>query len=204
MTGTPAPGLPFQIYGKVTDANGAPVPDATITVYVKGTEVAKSITDAQGKYGIAPHILIISDSDGSLSSTNVTFAINEVSVPQVAIFEPGALKEIDFEVPISVATKNAKSGKLGNFSFASTSTQVLSNQTKIPEADVNATNSDDFTYKTPIFHIKKHKPAPAYKPKNKPNAVHSEILGAVASTLVLIMLVWVYFQNYLHHKRQNP
>ena len=88
-----APGLPFQLYGKVTTENGLIVSGASVEAKIKGVVVARAVTNTDGYYGLVPSLLIISDAEGNSPGETVILSINCAPVAQTTTFEPGVLKE---------------------------------------------------------------------------------------------------------------
>src|SRR5262245_1450803 len=49
---TPSPGT-YEMTGRITDEMGAPVPGATLKIWIDYVDVASAVTDASGAYKIA-------------------------------------------------------------------------------------------------------------------------------------------------------
>lgn len=203
---TSAPGLPFQLYGKVTTSNGSIVSGASIEAEIKGVIVAKSVTNASGNYGFAPNLLIIPDPEGAFAGGTVTLSVNGSPVQQTAAFDPGALKDLDListkPSVDSVITKSTDND-LVQLDSPKNSVQAASSFDESRSAQSGPT-AEEVNYRTPIFHLKKHQSTVAYE-KEQENTLkyrHSKFLGTISLVLIIIILSWVYLQNYLHKRKQ--
>ena len=86
-----APGIPEAFYGST---NGSGEVDALI-----GGVVVASTTASGGRYGYAPHLLIVPDPGGTRSGTQVSFTVGGVEVGQGTTFTNGAIVRFDLTLP---------------------------------------------------------------------------------------------------------
>ena len=192
------PGLPCQIYGKVTTSDGFPIGSAHIVVRINGVSVASVSSNSEGRYGIAPNVLIISDPAEDRSGKTMTFTVNEKESTQTTVFEAGALKEVNLTGTVSI--------QVSPLINIATSSSLAAAPLAASEISTNHSSSSEIAQaghakKHSIFLIKRDKEW-SHRSIN-PGYAYSGTIGTISGVLVLLILGWVYYQNYRHSKKQR-
>lgn len=97
------PGLPHQFYGTVSYDSGTTPAGLTVRALVGNTVIATatSVIQGNGKYGIMPDLLIVSD---QTAGATLHFTVNGTLARETATFTNGALTNLNLTVPGSVGT----------------------------------------------------------------------------------------------------
>ncbi len=92
-----APGIPNRFHGYVNFING-PAPDGLIVeAKIDGTTVA-SIATSGGKYGFAPDVFDVTDTDNNRNGKTISFFVGGVDTGKIANFTNGDSDELNFSI----------------------------------------------------------------------------------------------------------
>lgn len=84
------PPIPHQFYGDVT-IDGDPAPQGTtVSVYINGTEVASTTTDASGRYGYTPLVKVSGD-----NGATVQFYVAGATAQETCALSSGSVTRLD-------------------------------------------------------------------------------------------------------------
>jgi hypothetical protein len=212
------PGLPFQIYGAVRNSAGGPAADVSISAYINGAIVASTTTDEEGNYGTEPHLFIIPDQDGKFAGIDVTLKAQGGESHEIP-FEAGTLENVPLTTTLSPATQKAVSEsaatQLGNSignSISGSSIKGMQNSIQQPVSQfppkshlvfgIPAASPVPAKYHGDILQLQKGH-ASYYKTVNPSYYEHTGILGTSAGLLVIILLTWVFYQNYTYARKKS-
>lgn len=92
------PGLPHQFYGTVSYDSGTTPAGLTVRALVGSTIIATatSVTQSNGKYGVMPDLLIVSD---QTAGATLHFSVNDTLARETATFVNGTLTNLNLTVP---------------------------------------------------------------------------------------------------------
>ncbi len=209
------PNLPFQLYGVVTDSTGVPIPNARIDAFIKGEIIASTKSDEKGNYGIAPNVMLISDTKGEFTNKYLTLQANGIEITHEILFEAGGLENVPLIITkASIFPKEGiiSSSSIKTMSESSSSTPLIVNSanpsvSKFPPSDslvfgLSTSTPVPAKYRGDILHLQKDH-ARYYKTVNPSYYEPTGILGTSAGILVIILLSWVFYQNFRHARKKR-
>ncbi|MEX0909747.1 MAG: hypothetical protein WDZ75_00455, partial [Candidatus Paceibacterota bacterium] len=99
-----APGIPHQFYGNVVFENGT-TPDGLLVEAKVDNAVVGTSQTKNGKYGITPHLLMASKSDGEWSGEEtVRFFVAGIDTGETRTLQKGGYTNLNLTAPGSVGT----------------------------------------------------------------------------------------------------
>jgi hypothetical protein len=204
------PGLPFQIYGVVSNNTGSPIAHASIEAYIKGIFVASTTSDTKGNYGITPNLFVIPDPDGKYIGTSLSLRVQGTGFPYEIPFVAGGLENMPLMIE-QVAVPQA--GSLISSSIIKTMPESSSSMPEIkdlstvsvsqpPPQGLSTSTPVPQKYRGDILHLQKDH-ARYYKSVNPSYYEPTGMLGTTAGIVVIVILSWVFYQNYRHARKKG-